>query len=133
MSKLPVPCEHAEQSHVVQWFWLQHKQLRKCLFSVPNGAHLAGTPMQRGAKMNRMKAEGFQPGVSDLFLMVARGGYHGLWIEMKRRNGRPSDVSEEQREFLARAEREGYQGAVCNGAAEAIAVIGEYLALECAA
>lgn len=130
MSKAPVPTEHIEQSHVVQWFWLQYPSLRKCLFAIPNGAHLAGTPMQRAMKMNKMKSEGFQPGVSDLCLMVARGGYHGLWIEMKRRNGVPSDVSEDQREFLVRAAREGYYGTVCNGATEAMAVIDIYLALE---
>jgi hypothetical protein len=130
MNKLPVPTEHAEQSHVVQWFWLQYPALRKCLFAIPNGAHLAGTIGQRAAKMNKMKSEGFQAGVSDLFLMVARGSYHGLWIEMKRKNARPSDVSEDQVEFLERAAREGYKGIVCNGAKPAIEAISEYLKLE---
>lgn len=125
-----VPSEHAEQSVVVQWFWTQHPALRKCLFAIPNGAHLAGTPSQRAAKMAKMKAEGFQPGVSDLFLMVARGQYHGLWIEMKRRNASPSDTSDDQAAFLERAHREGYLGVVCKGAQPAIAAIGEYLKLQ---
>lgn len=127
MTAVPVPSEHAEQSVVVQWFWMQHPALRGCLFAVPNGAHLAGTPRQRAAKMAKMKAEGFQPGVSDLFLMVARGGCHGLWIEMKRRNASPSDTSREQRTFLDRAATQGYEGAICHGAQQAIAVITNYL------
>ena len=74
-----------------------------------------------------MKSEGFQTGVSDLFLMVARGGCHGLWIEMKRRNASPSDTSRDQRTFLDRAARECYDGAVCKGAQQAIDAITNYL------
>lgn len=128
--KAPVPTEHAEQAVVCEWFWMQYPALRKCLFAIPNGAHLAGTVGQRAAKMAKMKKEGFQPGVSDLFLMTARGQYHGLWIEMKRRNASPCDTSEDQHAFLARAHREGYLGVVCKGAEAAQQAIREYLSLQ---
>lgn len=121
------PTEHDEQVAVVDWFNLQHPKLRGCLFSVPNGAHLAGSPKLRAAKMHFMKREGFRPGVSDLFLMVARDPWHGLWIEMKRRDASPSDTRKEQLQFLQDAALQGYQGVVCKGADAAIAAITEYL------
>lgn len=47
------------------------------LFAVPNGGK------RDYVTAARMKAEGVKSGVPDIFLPVARGGYHGLWIELK--------------------------------------------------
>lgn len=119
--------EHQEQVAVVRWFRLQYPRLRGCLFAIPNGSHLAGTPLQRAKKVQRMKSEGFTPGVADLFLMVPKGPFAGLWIEMKREKYCPSDVSEEQREFIALATDQGYMACVCGGAKAAMATIAGYL------
>lgn len=119
--------EHQEQIAVVRWFRLQYPKLRGCLFAIPNGSHLAGTPVQRAKKVQRMKSEGFTPGVADLFLMVPKGPFAGLWIEMKREKYSPSDVSEEQRAFIALAIDQGYQARVCGGAKAAMATISGYL------
>ena len=55
------------------------------LFAVPNG----GDRNMLVAK--KLKAEGVKKGVPDLCLPLPRGGYHGLYIEMKRqKNGRIS-------------------------------------------
>ena len=129
---IPAPTEHVEQCHVVAWFWAQYPKLRKRLFAIPNGAHLAGTPRQRAAKMARMKAEGFRVGVSDLFLMEPRGGFAGLFVEMKRRNAVPSDISDDQEAFIADARAAGYRAEAAKGAAAAIAIITEYLNQEAA-
>jgi hypothetical protein len=51
------------------------------------------------ALANWPKAEGMKPGVLDLLLPVGRGGYYGLFIEMKRRIAVPSDVSKDQRDL----------------------------------
>ena len=75
--------EHDQQAALVKWFNLQYPKLKGCLFAIPNGTHLAGDRAQRGRKMNKLKAEGFKVGVSDLFLCVASNGYHGLFLEMK--------------------------------------------------
>jgi hypothetical protein len=119
--------EHEEQSAVISWFGLQYPALAGCLFAIPNGSHLAGNARQRGMKMAWLKAEGFLPGASDLFLMVIRQPYAGLFIEMKRRSFTPSDVSCDQRKFIKRAREQGYRAEVCGGFDAARQAIQEYL------
>lgn len=116
--------EHQEQVAVIQWFRLQHKKYAKCLFSIPNGAHLAGDARLRAIKMNAMKAEGLLPGVSDLMLIVPKAGWHGLFIEMKSKDGH---LSEAQKEFMGAATLMGYQSVVCYGFEDAKEAITNYL------
>jgi hypothetical protein len=72
-----------------------------------------------------MKAEGLKGGVPDICLPVARGGHHGLYIELKRiKNSR---VTEEQLKWLENLAGQGYVAAVCRGADEAIDLITRYL------
>ena len=66
-------------------------------------------------------------GVPDLFLPVARGRYHGLFIEMKAQKGR---LSENQANWLKDLRLQGYAAAVCYGAREAIDIITKYFAQE---
>ena len=75
--------------------------------------------------MARAKAEGLRKGASDLLLTVSRDGWHGLWIEMKKRDGRPS---QEQILFLHEQRQCGYNGAICYGWEEARKTIEDYLA-----
>jgi hypothetical protein len=116
--------EHQEQVALIQWFRLQHKKYAKCLFSIPNGAHLAGDARLRAIKMNNLKASGLVPGVSDLFLMIPKGGWHGLFIELKVKGGK---VSESQKEFMGLATLMGYQAVVCYGFESAKLEITKYL------
>ena len=125
--KPPVRTEHAEQVAVIAWFRIQYPALRGCLIAIPNGAHLAGTALQRAKKVQRMKSEGFTPGVADLFLMKPSGSHAGLWIEMKRSKFSPSDVSDEQKAFQGRALAHGYQAVVCGGFEVARDAIRTYL------
>lgn len=117
--------ETLEQCRVVAWFRMQYRPLIKCLFSIPNGSVLAGDKAKRAMQMARLKREGVMPGVADLFLMVAKQGHHGLFIEMKRSDG--GVLSDEQANFLAVARTQGYKAVVCAGSDEAIAVIKDYL------
>jgi len=112
---------------VCRWFRLQHPKFNGHLFAIPNGSHLAGDAKVRAIKMHKMKEEGFVPGVADLFLMVPIGGWHGLFIEMKKSKGVQSDVSDVQREFLGRANLIGYRAEVCFGFDQARVVIDDYL------
>lgn len=107
--------ESQEQRTVVEWAaW---KGLP--LFHIPNGG---ARSIQTAA---RLKAEGVKAGVPDLFLPVASGGYHGLFVEMKRTGG--GRVSTRQQEWLDLLNANGYRAIVCHGADEAIREIGRYL------
>ena len=121
MTAKTCPTESEEQQAVMSWSeWAANRMPEAgLLFHIPNGgARTAVT----GA---RMKAEGVKKGVPDLMLPVARGGYHGLFIEMKRRQG--GRVSPEQAGWLRNLEVMGYYTAVCFGADDAIKVIDDYL------
>jgi hypothetical protein len=52
-------------------------------------------------------------GVPDLFLAIPRGGYSGMFIEMKRITG--GIVSEAQKEWHRRLTENGYKVVVCRG------------------
>lgn len=80
---------------------------------------------REAAKLKRM---GVKPGVPDLHLPIARGGFHGLYVEMKRLEG--GRVSTEQKTWLAALHAAGHCVAVCEGHEQAIAVLRDYLAAD---
>jgi hypothetical protein len=61
----------------------------------------------------------------DLFLPVARGGYHGLYIEIKR--SERGKVSPEQKMMIFLLQQQGYCVEVAHGAAEGKHYITEYI------
>lgn len=112
------PTEAEEQTALFTWAGY-HKSL-EWMFAVPNG----GTRNAREAK--NLKRQGVKAGVSDIFVPVPRGGYHGLFIEMKVGKNKPS---EKQIEFLNHVISCGYVGAICYGFEEAKKVIEDYMKL----
>ena len=89
------------------------------LYAIPNGG-------KRAIKTAiALKAQGVKSGVPDMCLPVARGGYHGLYIELKRQKG--GTVSETQKSWITALTEQGYKAVVCKGADEAIGTIKEYL------
>lgn len=113
--------EDAEQATLMSWAAMQKGKYPELelLFHIPNGGR------RNAAEAARFKAEGVKAGVPDLFLPVARNGLHGLWIEMKRREG--GRVSEHQSEWIERLRVQGYAVEVCYGWQEASKVLTEYL------
>lgn len=120
-----VPTEHIEQVTLVQWLERQHPNISKLLFAVPNGASLAGPAHARAKQMQRLKAEGLRNGTPDIFIAYPYGGYHGLFIEMKRQKG--GTLSKEQKQWLERLNEQGYLAKRCNGWEAAKEVIECYL------
>ena len=112
--------EHLEQCAVMQWAQLHEKRYPalELLFAIPNGG------ARHPAVAGKLQAEGVKPGIPDIFLSVARGGFHGLYIEMKYGKNK---TSEKQDEKIARLREEGYRVEVCYSAGEAIDVLQEYL------
>lgn len=90
------------------------------IFATPNAGKR--TPRQ-GAYM---KAEGLRPGVPDLMLPVARGGFHGLFIELKAEKGR---MNPNQEEWLHNLSEQGYMAVMCRGWDAARKTIESYLEL----
>ncbi len=82
--------ESGAQKALFAWIALQSQDSPlRLAFAIPNGGH------RNKITAGRMKAEGVRSGVPDIFLPVARAGYHGLFIEMKVGNGRTSVAQDE--------------------------------------
>lgn len=76
------------------------------------------------AEAVRLQLQGVKAGVPDYLLPVARGVYHGLFIELKHENGK---VSRAQQEFMAALLNEGYYVEVAYSWEEAKNIIERYL------
>ena len=63
-----------------------------------------------------MKAEGVLAGVPDLVVAEPRGGYHGLYVEMKRATG--GSVSSKQDDVMTKLRARGYKVMVADEGAE---------------
>lgn len=106
-----LPLEWQEQAELIKWcrghedeypdlHWIHHS---------PNGEY------REGWTGTKLKLMGVSPGFPDLILCKARGGYHGLLIEMKRVG---EETSEEQDKWLAYLTNAGFRTAVCQGWAQ---------------
>ena len=115
--------EHSEQVTLINWVRKQeHADPRlSLLFAIPNGG------ARSAAVARQLQAEGVKKGVSDLFLPVPMGNYHGLWIELKADGGKPSAA---QSNWLKAMRYHGYRAVLAVGAAEAIEAIREYMEIE---
>lgn len=119
MTKIIVPLETEEQKTLVKYL-----QLKKLFyFSIPNGAVLKGSKLQRAIQMAKLKKEGFIVGSSDIVVMLPK---KILFIELKRQKG--SATSQEQKDFIKKVDTFPYAiGAICRGAKIAIDFIEENL------
>ena len=124
------PLEHVEQKLVIAYLKRAYPKLKGCYWATPNGAMLKGNALQRARQTSKLKAEGMLNGVADLSIMVARGKYHGLFIEMKRSGATASSLSTYQKDFLKRMKKNGYAAEWCAGHEEAIKVLDKYLKLK---
>lgn len=128
--------EHQHQVAYFDWVRLRGRQDKKYrnIFAVPNGAWLAddsGTVKAkckrcgawvvgfserlarlRGAVAKALKQEGLEPGVPDVCIAYPSLHFHGAYLECKTRTGQ---VSEKQKEWIAKLREAGYYCAVCIG------------------
>lgn len=91
-------------------------------FAVPNGVRVASI---RTAK--RAVNEGMRAGVPDILIPVARGGKHGLAIEMKALKNRSTKI---QKEWQAKLRMQGWEVAECHSAIIALRTFIDYCKLE---
>ena len=117
----PVPTEDTEQTWLFQWARLQSGKWPELslLYAIPNGGR---RPIKTAVNMKRT---GTKAGVPDMFLPVARGGFHGMYIEMKRTKG--GHVSDEQKAWIKALTEQGYKCVITKGWEDAAEQIAAYL------
>jgi len=119
--------EEEDQKLIFKWWFKQYPNFDKCLFSSLNGISLGGSKKRRGITIKSAKAQGMLNGVSDIQLCVARGGYHGMFIELKRSDGKQYDVTDDQWSFIYAMREQGYYATWCAGHKQAIELITDYM------
>jgi len=108
----------------MQWATLQSGAFPELelLYAIPNGGH------RNKATAGKLKAEGVKSGVPDLHLPIARGGYHSLYVEMKKPpEGGKGRLSPTQIWWRDRLIDEGHAVVTCHGATAGIEAIRVYL------
>ena len=111
--------EHDIQRTFFTWAEYQSGSIPelKLLHAIPNGGH------RHKATAGKLKAEGVKAGVPDVCLPVARGGFHGCYLEFKTKKGRPTEAQLEWLEALA---EQGYYTAIVRSFDEATELIKDY-------
>ena len=99
--------ESSQQIALIKWWDFQCKYYdlpKFALYSTPNG----GT--RNVIEAVNLKRQGVRAGIPDLMLCVPRGGFHGLYIEMKWDKNK---CSTQQSEVLLFLQQQDYKTAVC--------------------
>jgi len=120
--------ESQEQKKLVMKLRWLHPDIE--FFSIPNGG-------KRGkGEARNLVLEGVEKGVPDLFIVEPRGGFFGLFIEMKKKDVKdvkgvkgvskgvvsPAQMSKHQK-YIAK----GYNVVVCYGCDHAMEIIDNYM------
>jgi len=124
---VPVPTERQEQKWLIQWCD-QNAHLIPALgrvYAIMNAGGYSGGFAANKLRVIEAVRQGVRKGYPDIGLDVARGGYHGLRIEIKRERG--GTTAPEQREWHEWLREQGLRVEVCKGFEEARDVLLEYL------
>lgn len=118
MAVKDIATEKKEAMKLMQWARL-HPLIKHLIFKINNeGSHSSIHGYHN-------KLEGILPGVSDYMLPLARGSWHGLFLELKREKG--YTISPAQLDWVKRMRENGYAAGFVFGADHAIRVIERYL------
>jgi hypothetical protein len=90
-----------QQHHETLIQWINLHPWHKFVFHIAN-EQKGGTNVMI---LNKLKRMGMKKGVSDLFFMLPRAQYHGLFFELKATNKKPN---ESQYAFMDLAQKQGY-------------------------
>ena len=105
--------ETAEQEALIEYCDVRHIPI----------VHIPNEGKRSVSYAAQMKRAGLRKGFPDLFVPLAREGYHGLFIELKYGRGKTSPDQEEWLEFL---NANSYRAVVCRGFEEAAREICRY-------
>jgi hypothetical protein len=123
--------ERRELHSFIRWVKLQHKGL---LYQFDFAADSLLTPRQAKERKDLSTGDKWP----DIFFPEPRGGYYGLYIELKREDTKiyntkgmfSSDHLEKQAEMLAKLRAKGYEAQFAKGAAGARLLLTQYLNLK---
>ncbi len=127
VTRRPRHLESLEQQALMrraQWTRYRDGVVRDYLYAVPNGGK------RSVIEASIMKGEGVTPGVPDIECMVAVPPYTGLHIEMKRADGKLSDLTDAQKQMIARLISCGRKVIVAFGADHAWRELCDYLGID---
>ena len=113
--------EYADQCALVDYAKVRYPSMDKQICCSLGGLRL---PIGLAVKAKKM---GYQKGWPDLQVASARGGWFGLFIELKRK--RNSRTSKDQREVAEALRDAGYRVEIPKGLDAAMRVLDEYMAL----
>jgi len=123
------PSEHEIQATIID-FRNRSRTIMpeiRWLHAIPNGSKFPYFKTEDGTRVSpqamKMIKEGLTPGVVDLSWPLPRGGYHGLYFEIKNRTNKPSP---EQIQFMDYVSAQGYYVALFRDAQAAIEELKRY-------
>lgn len=130
--------EESHQAALFEWAAMREHQYPELrwLHHIPNGGSRGDNPRSRAIHGAKLKAQGVKSGIADVFLPVARNGFHGLYIEMKapalkpKRAGSAGGLSAAQANFGYFAHLQGYDYRVCYDWIDASVILEDYLEIE---
>ena len=109
--------EHEIQVNCVNYFRLRYP--KGLIYAIPNGG-------QRNVIVaSKLKAEGVLSGVPDLHIPIAKKGFNGLYIELKK--GKAGKVSDNQKTIMEKLQSECYRCEVCRSFDEFRNVVDNYM------
>ena len=120
MKQRKIQHEANEQEKLFRWaayMTAAHPEL-SLMYHIPNGGS------RNKIEAAHLKQQGVKAGVPDLCLPVARGEYHGLYIELKYGKNKPT---ENQKRWINLLRSQNYKAEVAYGWEEASKIILEYL------
>ena len=115
-------CEEIEQISLFQWAAFSENKYPELKLMY----HVLNEGKRSAVTGSRLKQAGLKPGVPDIVLPVARGGYIGLYIELKYGKNK---VTENQKTWLRDLREHNHLTAVCYGWEQAKELIESYLRL----
>ena len=121
LTRLVEPTERQSQCAFIEWAGYAQRERPELamLFAVPNGGD------RHRVVAAKLRAEGVRAGVPDLCLPIGRGGFLGLWLELKRRGS--GQTSREQRHWLEALAGYGHCTAIVWSSEQAQAAVCAYL------
>lgn len=110
--------EHNLQENFNNWLRYQYPKEYEICYAIPNGGS------RHPIEAINLKRTGTKAGIPDFCIPIARKGYHGLYIEFKSPDKKPTPL---QQSKLNRLREEGYMAECCDDFDKASELVRGYL------